>query len=101
MAPNHPDNDPHWLEAARLWVGLIGNPSTKKSPIILRAAKPLKRIDAEMWRDYLAAKEYYDELSNEERKQAERPKQRRLRLEDTTIEAAQEVLKHSPDGRVS
>jgi Protein of unknown function (DUF3987) len=91
-------HDPNWFEAARLWVGLIGNPSTKKTPIILRAAKPLKRLDAEMWREYLAAKECYDGLSNEERKRAERPKQRRLRIEDTTIEAAQEVLKHSPDG---
>jgi hypothetical protein len=91
-------HDPNWLEAARLWVGLIGNPSTKKTPIILRTAKPLKRLDAEMWREYLAAEEAYDGLSNEERKHAERPKQRRLRIEDTTIEAAQEVLKHSPDG---
>jgi hypothetical protein len=91
-------HDANWLEAARLWVGLIGNPSTKKTPIILRAAKPLKRLDAEMWREYLATKEVYESLSTEERKHAERPKQRRLRIEDTTIEAAQEVLKHSPDG---
>jgi hypothetical protein len=39
-------HDPNWLEAARLWIGLIGNPSTKKTPIILRTAKPLKRLDA-------------------------------------------------------
>jgi hypothetical protein len=77
---------------------LIGNPSTKKTPIILRAAKPLKRLDAELWRQFLAAKECYDELPTEERKRVERPKQRRLRLEDTTIEGAQEVLKDSPDG---
>jgi hypothetical protein len=91
-------HDPHWLEQARLWAGLIGNPSTKKTPIILRVAKPLKRLDAELWRDYLAAKEVYDSLSNEERKRTERPKQTRLRIEDTTIEGAQEVLKDSPDG---
>jgi hypothetical protein len=83
---------------APLWVGLIGNPSTKKTPIIQRAAKPLKRLDAELWREYVAACEVYEELSKEERKGVESPKQRRLRLEDTTIEAAQEVLKDSPDG---
>jgi hypothetical protein len=91
-------HDPNWLEAARLWVGLIGNPSTKKTPIILRVAKPLKRLDAELWREYLAARDFYDSLPTEERKSAERPKQRRLRIEDTTIEAAQEVLKDSPNG---
>jgi hypothetical protein len=91
-------HDPNWLEAARLWVGLIGNPSTKKTPIILRATKPLKRLDAELWRSYVNATECYDQLTKEERKNVERPKQQRLRLEDTTIEAAQEVLKDSPDG---
>jgi hypothetical protein len=91
-------HDPNWLECARLWASLIGNPSTKKSPIILRVAKPLKRLDAVLFRAYLADCEYYDKLSKEDRKRTEPPKQRRLRLEDTTIEAAQEVLKHSPDG---
>jgi Protein of unknown function (DUF3987) len=91
-------HDPHWLEAARLWAGLIGYPSTKKTPIILRVAKPLKRLDADLWREYCAVRECYDALPADERKKVQRPKQRRLRLEDATIEAAQEVLKDSPDG---
>jgi Protein of unknown function (DUF3987) len=90
--------DKNWFEAARIWAGLIGNPSTKKTPIIQRVTKPLKTLDAELWREYLVAKEYYDGLPSDERKTAERPKQRRLRIEDTTIEAAQEVLRDSPDG---
>jgi Protein of unknown function (DUF3987) len=91
-------HDPHWLESTRLWVGLIGPPSTKKSPIMLRATKPLKQLDARLWRCFLAEQECYEQLSAEVRKQTERPRQTRLRLEDTTIEAAQEVLKDSPDG---
>ena len=91
-------HDPHWLESTRLWVGLIGPPSTKKSPIMLRATKPLKQLDARLWRCFLAEQECYEQLSAEVRKETERPRQTRLRLEDTTIEAAQEVLKDSPDG---
>jgi hypothetical protein len=91
-------HDPNWMESARIWVGLIGLPSTKKTPIIQRVAKPLKRLDAELWRAYVAACECYERLSKEERKLAERPKQQRLRIEDCTIEAAQEVLKDSPNG---
>jgi DNA polymerase I-like protein with 3'-5' exonuclease and polymerase domains len=90
--------DSQWLEAARLWVGLIGEPSTKKSPIILRVSKPLKWLDGELFREYLTACAHYESLSKEDRERAEQPRQRRLRLEDTTIEAAQEVLKDSPDG---
>ena len=51
-----------------------------------------------MWREYLKAKAKYESLSGEERKTAEPPQQTRLRLEDTTIEGAQEVLIGSPNG---
>lgn len=77
---------------------MIGNPSTKKTPIILRTAKRIKRIDAEMFRNYCVDKQAYDALSKEDRKTIDPPKQRRVRIEDITIEAAQEVLKDSPDG---
>ena len=90
--------DTHWLESARLWVALVGEPSTKKSPIILRVSKPLKWLDKELFREYIAACERYESLSKEDRKHAEQPRHRRLRIEDVTIEAAQEVLKDSPDG---
>ncbi len=87
-----------WTEAARLWVALIGNPSTKKSPILSAAARPLNKIDKEMQKK--AAREHaaYDELTKEEKKGKERPKKTRLRIEDTTIEAAQDILRDSPDG---
>lgn len=88
----------HWYENARLWVALIGSPSTKKSPIIAQAVRPITRLDGRLVRKYLADKARYDEMSKDERKDAEHPRQRRLRIEDTTIEAAQEVLVDSPDG---
>lgn len=88
----------HWYENARLWVALIGSPSTKKSPIISQAVRPIARLDGRLVRTYLTKLAEYNDLSKEERKETPAPKQRRLRLEDTTIEAAQEVLKDSPDG---
>ncbi len=90
--------DEGWTESARLWVALIGSPSTKKSPILSAAAKPLIRQDRLLWREYASQMSEYARLSADERKSSEPPKQRRLRIEDTTIEAAQEVLKDSPDG---
>lgn len=88
----------HWYENARLWVALIGSPSTKKSPIISQAVRPIARLDTTMMRRFLAKLAEYNELTKDERKGTERPRQRRMRIEDTTIEAAQEVLKDSPDG---
>jgi hypothetical protein len=90
--------DAAWKESARLWVALIAPPSGKKSPIMSEAARPLKRLDASMFAIYLDQKAKYDELSKEEKKTATAPRQVRLRIEDTTIEAVQEVFKDSPDG---
>lgn len=87
-----------WAESARIWVALVGNPSTKKSPILSAAEKPLRKIDAAMFRRYIAAKAEYDGMKKEDKADAEKPKQKRKRLEDTTIEAAQEVMGDTPEG---
>ncbi len=91
-------HDPHWTEAARIWVALVGDPSTKKSPVISQAVRPLFRLDAELFRAWASARAEFDKLSKDEQRATQAPKQVRLRLEDTTIEAAQEVLRDSPDG---
>jgi Protein of unknown function (DUF3987) len=94
-------HDPSWREAARLWVAEIGDPSTKKSPVLRQVARPLVRLDGELAKKYLAEKARYDNLPAEERKSINPPKKKRMRIEDTTIEAAQEILKDSPQGVLS
>jgi hypothetical protein len=88
----------HWQESARLWLVLVGGPSVMRSPPVRLAAEPLVKIDAQLLRDYHAAKAEYEALEAGERKAAERPRQLRVRFEDATIEAAQEVLRDSPGG---
>ena len=90
--------DRGWMELARIWTALIGDPSTKKTPIMRTAARPLVKIDDELWGKYTDALARYNALEKEQKKGAEPPPQVRLRLEDTTIEAAQEVLKDTPGG---
>lgn len=94
-------HDPTWRESARLWVGLVGSPSMKKTPIISAAARPLKRIDGNLMRAYVEKRQAYDELTPKERKGVDRPRQERRIISDATIEAAQEVLKDSPRGVLS
>ncbi len=94
-------HDPSWRESARLWVGLVGAPSMKKSPILSAASRPLKRSDGNLMRAYMEKRQAYDALTTAERKQAERPRQERRIIADTTVEAAQEVLRDSPRGVLS
>ncbi len=87
-----------WLESARLWTMLIGPPSSKKSPIISSAISPLARMDSSLFRQWQEQHKAWAALKKEERLHAPEPLQRRLRIEDTTVEAAQEVLKGSLNG---
>src|SRR5262249_54817965 len=87
-----------WFESTRIWVGLVGDPSTMKSPVIRGAVKHLKKIDRELWRKYVQEKQQWEALPREERRESEPPKQERAVVEDVTIEAMQEVLRDSPNG---
>jgi hypothetical protein len=90
--------DPQWRESARLWTALVGDPSTKKSPIIDLTTRPIKRLDAELFRAWKAQKAEWDAKTKEEKAKEPAPPQTRKRLEDATVEAAEEVLADSPDG---
>jgi hypothetical protein len=91
-------NDTEWQEAARIWVLVIGDPSTMKTPSILAATKPLRRIDNEMAREYQDALDAWARLSKDEQKNVPKPKRLRAMIFDTTIEATQEILRDSPAG---
>ena len=87
-----------WNEATRLWGGLVGDPSTKKSPIIRQVMRPLERIDTALWETYAAAKAQWDALDKDTKRMTPPPQQIRVKLDDATVEAAQEILRDSPDG---
>lgn len=87
-----------WYESARIWVALVGPPSAKKSPILRAATGPVSEIDIKLHQSWQRAMKRWLELEPEEKKATPMPVQTRLRLTDTTVEAAQEVIKDSPNG---
>jgi len=87
-----------WTESARIWVAIVGDPSAKKSPIINEASRPLKAIDARLFHQYREARRIFDGMDRAQQAESKPPLQTRVRIEDTTIEAAQDVLRDSPDG---
>jgi len=91
-------HDPRWVESARLWTGLVGLPSTMKSPTMLRVIEPLRSIDKRLTARYMEATKEYEKLTPEDRKKIEKPKLSQIMLGDTTPEAAQIVLQNSPNG---
>jgi hypothetical protein len=91
-------HNPTWQERACFWGVLVGPPSTKKTPIMSETSRPLRKIDRELSRQYAYEKELYDNLAKEEKATRRPPKLVQLVLHDATVEAAQEILKDSPDG---
>ena len=87
-----------WAEATRIWMALAGPVSAIKSPQMGRAAGPLMSINNALSREYANAMGAYNALSSEEKKETEKPKHKRMIVEDTTPEGAQPIMRDSPDG---
>mgnify|MGYP000862385365 CR=1 FL=1 len=111
-------HDPTWIEHARLWGAIVGDPSTRKTPVIKAAVSRLRHIDrqkAETSAGKLA--DYERELKVYKKREAawinadargdaagslpeppEPPTCERLIVEDITIEAMSNVLKDNDRG---
>ena len=92
-----------WLIAARIWLALVGDPSTKKTPIMDAALAALRARDLDRRCTYAALKAFWDAQSKKEKAEAlaagnPPPSHNRLIISDTTAEAAGEILMTSPNG---
>lgn len=103
-------HDPTWRESARLWLAVIGSPSSKKSPAIGNAIHPVRMIDMAR-RELSRAESGRWEAQHASRKKGnskestplegpipDRPPLKRAIVEDTTIEAMSEILRDNPQG---
>lgn len=101
--------DPTWLEQARLWVAIVGDPSTKKSPAISKAVRHVKRIDHDMsdrnaaaMADYKWQHESWKEAKKADKAspppEPQKPPTERLIVEDITVESLTDVLRDNPRG---
>lgn len=88
----------NWTQSARLWAALVGLPSTGKSPIISAAVRPLRKLDDQMFKSWRSEVARWNDTPKDERTSSTPAPQRRLMLQDTTVEAAQGVLEGSPWG---
>lgn len=101
-----------WRESARLWCAVVGSPSVRKSPSLRRAISRLKKINRELCEanDKASAahahrmEEYQDAKRAAKRAQEtppeppDEPIKSRLIVEDITVEAMSEILKHNERG---
>jgi hypothetical protein len=92
-----------WVVAPRQWVVLIGDPSSKKTPIMDAALAHLRTRDLDRRRRYDSLKAFWDAQTKQAKATAQTtgqapPAQNRLIITDLTVEAAGEILATSPNG---
>jgi hypothetical protein len=93
--------DTTWIEQARLWGAIVGDPGILKTPVIAACTRPIDRLDAEArerhqeeMRAYRAEmKAWKARVDDDSAPEPRRPKLTRYLVEGTTIEALSEVLR--------
>jgi Protein of unknown function (DUF3987) len=98
-------HDRRWLESTRIWVGLAGPVSAKKSPIMSVVCAPIDDIDKELGIEYakaIAEAEYEAKKNKkngeENSSRVEEIVRKRIRVEDATPESMQGILEHNNQG---
>lgn len=100
------EHDTTWTESARLWGAVVGDPSSRKSPGIATAIKPLKKIEANLAKANESEMQEYEEIyrawektkGKDKGPPPKKPASPRVMIEDTTVEAMSEVLRDNEQG---
>lgn len=94
--------DTTWCESSRLWVAVLGPPSTKKSPPIAAVLAPVNKLEAGLWATYKVQLRAWEFAAAAAKKvggpEPERPQLERVTVGDATTEALCNVLEHNPAG---
>ena len=124
-----PKRKDDWLEVPNLWGAIVGRPGVMKSPALREAMRPLKMLDAkaaEAFRDEAATWHRAQELAKLKRMAAQsnalkllkgnkeidrdalgevfaddEPQARRYVVNDCSVEALGEILRHNPNGTLA
>lgn len=87
-----------WSESARIWVALVGGPSVLKSPVMRVAGAHIGAIDTGRVIEHNRDKQRWLADKSDGMKTDPPSPPERLRINDTTVEAAQEILKNTNRG---
>jgi hypothetical protein len=96
--------DTTWTEPPILWIGVVGDPGQKKSPAQSAAKRPLQELEREFHQSYKAELQEYEsdyalyKRSKSDMRPPDKPIQRRISTDDTTVEGLRKVLGENTRG---
>lgn len=105
-------HDRTWLESARIWAAIVGDPSVLKSPVIRAATRPVDLLDAQARQRHKEDTRRLNELQAEAKRDGRKgiagsnkgaaptPKLDRYLVEGSTVEALTEILRDDDDAKM-
>jgi len=94
--------DNRWLESARLWIGFVGEPATKKSPAMSEVLSTIQNLQAKWYQEYIIKYEQWEiKAAAAEKQKLPKPKRPHLQkcfVNDTTLEALADILEYNNGG---
>ncbi len=93
--------DTEWVVPLNLYGMAVGDPSTKKSPVISAAGKPLVRVQTKLSKEHDAELKRYEAACRQLKKSEappDKPAQLKVIVHDATPEKAAMLLKDNPSG---
>ncbi len=99
-------HDYSYTEGARLWGGILGGPSTIKTPQISACSRPIDKLEIRARKQHAEEMQAYETALAEHKRalkakepteEPKRPKLKRYMAEDATVEALSEVLRDQDD----
>jgi Protein of unknown function (DUF3987) len=104
LQPKQYDSD--WIENARLWGAIVGDPSILKTPVIKAVTAPIDKLEVkarqchnEAMQKYKAELKAWKDNGSDPETEPKMPKLDRYMVEGTTIEALSEVLRDDSEAR--
>ena len=83
---------------ASLWIALVGEPGSAKTPSILKVRQPLDELDTRKAANYRQEREAWRGLSRADQQRTPKPTLQRLTVGDATIEVLIRALDQNPSG---
>lgn len=96
-----PLSDPGWVEAARLWVTMVGGVASIKTSTVKSILQPFDLINDEMYMSYVRALARYNEMEAADKKAVEEPHCARILISDSTSQGAQDIMRYNEDGLIN
>ena len=96
-------HDHTWTENPRIWIGIVGDPSILKTPVLSACTKPIDKLEIEARKRHAEAMRQWENdcavAKLDKLAPPRQPKCDRYMVEGTTTEALSEVLRDDEDAR--